>query len=113
MQNGGWSLRWQGFEGNDLWSGANKVSSNASSVLDAFANFKNSSGAKYTMLYPNYSSVTNEISINSDRNSYINTLKNLTRNMNSRNTLIVGVVGEVPYAESAGDVNIPYCQVYY
>lgn len=33
--------------------------------------------------------------------------------MNARNTIIVGVVGEVPYAESAGDVNIPYCQVYY
>ena len=64
------------------------------------------------MLYPNYSSFTNEVTINSERNSYINTLKNLTKNMNSRNTLIVGVIGEVPYAESAGDVNIPYCQVY-
>jgi beta-glucosidase len=50
MQCGGWSLRWQGFNGNDLWSGQNKVSSNASSLLDAFTNFKNSAGAKVSML---------------------------------------------------------------
>ena len=35
MQCGGWSVRWQGFEGNDFWSGALKTKSNASSVLDA------------------------------------------------------------------------------
>ena len=35
MQSGGWSLRWQGFMGNGLWRGENKVKSNASSVLDA------------------------------------------------------------------------------
>lgn len=59
MQCGGWSLRWQGFNGNDLWSGQNKVSSNASSIFDAFTSFKNSASAKFTMLYPNYSSTTN------------------------------------------------------
>jgi hypothetical protein len=30
--------------------------------------------------------------------------------MNARNTIIIGAVGEVPYAESEGDTNIPYCQ---
>ncbi len=35
MQNGGWTVRWQGFEGNDFWKDKNKQSSNASSVLDA------------------------------------------------------------------------------
>jgi beta-glucosidase len=35
MQSGGWSVRWQGFEGNDFWSDANKNSSNATSLLDA------------------------------------------------------------------------------
>ena len=30
--------------------------------------------------------------------------------MTSRNTLIIGVFGEDPYAESEGDVNIPYCK---
>lgn len=34
MQSGGWSVRWQGFEGNDFWKGQNKASANASSVLD-------------------------------------------------------------------------------
>jgi hypothetical protein len=30
--------------------------------------------------------------------------------MNSKNTIILAVVGESPYAEFAGDVGIPYCQ---
>jgi hypothetical protein len=30
--------------------------------------------------------------------------------MNSRNTIIIGAFGEFPYAESVGDINIPYCQ---
>jgi hypothetical protein len=30
--------------------------------------------------------------------------------MNYKNTLILGVVGESPYAEFKGDINIPYCQ---
>ena len=35
VQNGGWSLRWQGFEGNQFWSGEYKESSHATSILDA------------------------------------------------------------------------------
>jgi len=31
--------------------------------------------------------------------------------MNARNTLIIGTFGEYPYAESLGDVNVPYCKV--
>jgi hypothetical protein len=31
--------------------------------------------------------------------------------MTSRNTIIIGVFGEYPYAESVGDVNIPYCKI--
>lgn len=30
--------------------------------------------------------------------------------MNAKNTLILAVVGESPYAEFSGDVGIPYCQ---
>jgi beta-glucosidase len=40
MQSGGWSVRWQGFEGNDFWTGNNKVSSNASSILDGLKNLQ-------------------------------------------------------------------------
>jgi beta-glucosidase len=29
--------------------------------------------------------------------------------MNSKNTIIIGVLAESPYSESAGDVGIPYC----
>jgi len=35
MQSGGWSVRWQGIEGNDFWTGDLKTKSNASSILDA------------------------------------------------------------------------------
>jgi beta-glucosidase len=35
MQCGGWTVRWQGYEGNDFWKDQNKASSNASSILDA------------------------------------------------------------------------------
>lgn len=35
MQCGGWTVRWQGYEGNDFWKDKNKQSSNASSILDA------------------------------------------------------------------------------
>lgn len=35
MQCGGWTVRWQGFEGNDFWTDKNKESSNASSIFDA------------------------------------------------------------------------------
>jgi hypothetical protein len=35
MQSGGWSARWQGFEGNVMWEGENKKKSNASSISDA------------------------------------------------------------------------------
>lgn len=35
MQAGGWSVRWQGFEGNDFWTDLNKNTSNATSLLDA------------------------------------------------------------------------------
>ena len=38
MQNGGWTLRWQGFEGNSQWQGDNKVNSKATSILDALQN---------------------------------------------------------------------------
>lgn len=38
MQNGGWTLRWQGFEGNSQWQGDNKAKTKATSILDALNN---------------------------------------------------------------------------
>lgn len=61
-------------------------------------------------MYPNYTSFTNSLKISEERTKYLNELKNTRKNMNSKNTIIIGVLGESPYAESAGDVNIPYCK---
>jgi len=109
IQAGGWSVRWQGFMGNDFWTGANKQQSNASSILDALTLLKKR-GGNYTLVYPNYTTFTDEVRIDAERTAYLNDLKNLRKNMTSRNTLIIGVIGEPPYAETAGDRNIPYCQ---
>jgi len=51
MQCGGWTVRWQGYLGNDFWSGANKQSSNASSILDALLTLQKSSKVIY-FFYP-------------------------------------------------------------
>lgn len=57
MQSGGWSVRWQGFEGNDFWTGSNKVSTNASSILDALTSLQTINN--FSLLYPNYTTFTN------------------------------------------------------
>ena len=33
----------------------------------------------------------------------------MAKNMNTKNTITIGVLAESPYAETAGDVGIPYC----
>ena len=105
MQSGGWSLRWQGFEGNSQWEGENKEKANASSILDALVNLKE----KFELVSSNYTTVTEKERIEVEREEYLNRLKTLRKKMNSRNTLILAAVGESPYAEFSGDVAIPYC----
>jgi len=107
MQSGGWSVRWQGFEGNDFWTGSNKVQANASSILDALTGLRKRNN--FTLVYPNYTVFTDEVRIDAERNTYLNELKNIRKNMTARNTLIIGVIGEAPYSETLGDRNIPYC----
>ena len=109
MQCGGWSVRWQGFQGNDFWSGNNKVKANASSILDALKEVQKKNN--FQIIYPNYTTLTSEVKIDEERRTFIENLKNARKNMTARNTLIIGVFGEVPYAESEGDVNIPYCKI--
>ena len=41
MQCGGWTFQFQGFNGNTIWTGKNKQTSNASSILDALIDMKN------------------------------------------------------------------------
>jgi beta-glucosidase len=52
MQSGGWSVRWQGFMGNDFWKDTLKEQSNASSLLDALKLLQKRNN--FTLLYPNY-----------------------------------------------------------
>lgn len=49
MQCGGWTVRWQGFEGNDFWKDSNKQSSNASSILDALKTIQAKNNVKYLL----------------------------------------------------------------
>lgn len=106
MQSGGWTGRWQGFEGNPLWQGDNKKNSNASSILDGLKNMNQ----KFNLIHPQYTTFTDTTKIALEREKYLESLKTLRKNMNSKNTLILSVVGESPYAEMVGDINIPYCQ---
>jgi len=64
MQSGGWSLRWQGFEGNSQWKGENKKNSNASSILDALEGLKQ----KFEIVRPNYTTFTEQTRVDIERN---------------------------------------------
>lgn len=94
--------------GNDFWNGTAKTQANASSILDALNGLKKTNN--FSTVYPNYTSLSDEVKIDQERTAYLNELKNIRKNMTSRNTLIIGVIGEPPYAETMGDRNIPYCQ---
>lgn len=63
MQNGGWTLRWQGFEGNSQWQGDNLKSTNASSILTGLKNIN----PNFNLLYPNYTSFTEQIRVDLER----------------------------------------------
>lgn len=77
MQCGGWTVRWQGYEGNDFWKDQNKASSNASSILDALTALQKKNN--FTILYPNYSTFTNEVQIQTERRQFISKLTSLKK----------------------------------
>jgi beta-glucosidase len=91
MQSGGWTVRWQGIEGNDFWSGALKTKTNASSILDSLKDLQKTSS--FELIYANYSTLTNEVTIEQERTKFINDLKTKRKDMNARNTLIIGTFG--------------------
>jgi beta-glucosidase len=64
---------------------------------------------QFKLLYPNYTTFTEQLRIDAERNSYLNELKTLRKNMTNKNTLILAVIGETTYAEFKGDVGVPYC----
>ncbi len=89
MQSGGWTARWQGFEGNPIWKGDNKKNSNASSILDGLKNLNQ----KINFVYPNYTTFTDTTKISLEREKYLESLRTLRKNMTAKNTLIISVVG--------------------
>jgi len=48
--------------------------------------------------------------INRDRAEFNNYLDTILQDMNSQNTVIIGTLGESPYAEFMGDINNEYCK---
>ena len=105
-QNGGWTVAWQGTEGNTLFSGANKARSGATSVLDGLRQVVPNA----TLLYPHYHSNTNMASIAQDRGDFLKTLKTEYPDMTAANTVILGTLADIPTAEFMGDINVPYCR---
>lgn len=107
-QNGGWTLRWQGFNGNQFWQGANKQTSHASSILEGVSVI--TAPYQTNLLYTHYQNPLDMKKVQADREQFLAQLKNDLPSMSSANTLIIATLAEVPYAEFMGDINASYCQ---
>lgn len=103
-QNGGWSVLWQGINGNQYWQGKNKITSHASSLLDGVTHLVNSVTPKAQLLYPE---ATWDIC---EREAFLQNLQTQYPEMTSENTVIIAALAEPPYAEFMGDINVPYCR---
>ncbi|CAD8161610.1 unnamed protein product [Paramecium octaurelia] len=105
-QNGGWTIRWQGYNGNDYWTGDLKVQSKASSILDAIkTRFQDAE-----IHHPKYTDPSDLNAILADRNTFRNQLNTMKDQFTSANTIVINVLAENPYAEYMGDINCKYCQ---
>ena len=104
-QCGGWTVAWQGYEGNEFWQGDNKVSSGAMTILDSILQ----RAPNATIYHNTYRNVTDRDDVDSVREVQIENITALT-DMDATNTLIIGVISENPYAEWMGDINNPFCQ---
>jgi beta-glucosidase len=79
-QNGGWTINWQGQKGDQYFTGPDKVSSGATTILEGIKKYFK--GAKVLNV------------------KEMNTVKDISPD----NTLILTVVAEPPYAEYMGDI---------
>ncbi len=86
IQSGGWTITWQGIEGNHFWHGVNKQSAGATSLLD---------GLKNIVPYAKVITSSAELAAHSD--------------IHAENSVIIGVLAEPPYAEFMGDIANPSC----
>lgn len=104
-QNGGWTLAWQGIEGNAFWQGEHKTTSGATTILEGLhAAFP---GAE--ILYPHYTRQTDWKSIAVTRAKFLAELALKHPEMNAENTVVIGTIAEPPYSEFMGDIGVPYC----
>ncbi len=86
VQNGGWTIRWQGYEGNFMWNTREKRSAHGSTLLDGIKSI-----------------VPNRMRIITADNFVV------PADMTAGNTVVIALAAEVPYAEFMGDVGSPYC----
>lgn len=109
-QSGGWSMAWQGTEGNTLWQDENKTTSGAMTIYEGLkAAFPDA-----TLLMPTYnlSGSTDDdrqTEIDTAHSDFLTTLKTHSNKMTASNTLIIWTLAERPSAEFMGDVSNPYC----
>lgn len=84
MQNGGWTINWQGQKGNEFWMGAFKDSSHATTILDGVQSLV-PGGASF---------VEGEQAIMADS----------LDGVDASNSIAIVAIGEFPYAEYMGDI---------
>jgi len=83
LQNGGWTVNWQGQKGQQYFEGIDKISSGATTLEEGVkAIFKNQSVHFYNNSIPS--------------------------DLNKNNTVAIALVAEVPYAEYMGDIANPH-----
>ncbi|MGB7978903.1 MAG: glycoside hydrolase family 3 N-terminal domain-containing protein [Chlamydiales bacterium] len=88
VQNGGWSVNWQGQKGNYYWTGLDKTTSNATTILDGINN---------TALAPEAQIITGETAV-------LNYPLGGMGGPTGANSIAVIAISEFPYAEVMGDV---------
>lgn len=87
LQNGGWSVSWQGQTGNQFFLGDNKQSSGATTLVEGVKALLHGHNVHYYYV--------------------INNHKGLPEHLNPRNTIVIALVAELPYAEYMGDISNP------
>ena len=80
-QNGGWSLRHQGFKGNEFFSGKYEDGTRASSILDAIKARFASEDSNVKILHTTYTSATDMDEIKTKRTKFLNDLQTESHHM--------------------------------
>jgi beta-glucosidase len=84
IQNGGWTVNWQGQKGDEYFTGADKISSGATTLEEGIKHALKNRAVNYY---------------------YVNKQSDaLPAHINSKNTVVIALVAEVPYAEFMGDI---------